>query len=211
MMRYVLLVCVSGIIFTGCAAIEDYHYCFVNQRRAAGAWYASHSGPERREASRHYQDGWKKGYFDVSTGGCGEPPVIPPNRYWSTRYQNESGQAAIEDWYAGFQDGAIAAESTGSGAFHSIPTGPTVPTQTFGWLSPDMEGAVTGPFDEYHSSVEEPEHFLQPFETVSSWPPLPDINTNKTTVIPESLPAQNEAVPPAPAEVNTVPPVITEE
>ena len=210
MIRYVILVCVSGMILSGCASIEDYHYCYVNHRRAANAWKVTCSTSDRRLLSSDYEHGWKHGYFDVSTGGCGEPPVIPPNKYWSPRYQNEAGQAAIEDWYAGFQDGATAAESDGSGAFHYIPTGPTVPTEHFGVMPHHRHEASVDLLGEQPAIVAESAHFLPSFEPVPSWPPLPEIQTEKHEVSPESS-LQKVSPSSTAAEGITVPPVITDD
>jgi hypothetical protein len=239
-MRYVLLVCATVIVFSGCAAIQDYHYCFVNHRRAASAWKATYPRPDRRSFSSDYEHGWKSGYFDVSTGGCGEPPVIPPNKYWSTRYQSDSGQAAVEDWYTGFQDGAIAAEGDGSGAFHWIPTGPTVPLHPVDWPAYEVDGTMIVPADEGLSSADGSQHFLQPFEPMHAWPQLPvatrlqPVATSAETfeAMPEPfglprnvlrapapvparvavpVPAEVKALALPAAKVNTVAPVITEE
>jgi hypothetical protein len=123
-----LLAFLSSLALSGCAGLEDYRYCWVHERRASSAWHDSFDSQARSGFSPDYASGWKKGYFDVSTGGSGEAPSVPPPKYWSASYQDEAGRAAIDDWYAGYQDGATAAQSCGNEHWHWIPTGPTVPS-----------------------------------------------------------------------------------
>ena len=50
--------------------------------------------------------------FDNSSGGrscCGSVPQ-PPSKYRELQYQSPMGYLAIEQWYAGYQHGAAAAE-----------------------------------------------------------------------------------------------------
>jgi hypothetical protein len=110
----------------GCATVQDYHYCLVQKYRADSAWKASY-GILGHACSSDYQDGWKQGYYDISTGQCEEPPAVPPHKYWNASYQSLEGKAAVEDWYSGWQDGATAAVQDGNSYFHPIPASPTVP------------------------------------------------------------------------------------
>lgn len=104
----------------GCAAVQDCHYSMVNNFRASHAWYGS---PESSgDCSHHYARGWKRGYYDVSTGSCGQPPAVPPAKYWSARYQDPDGQQAVDDWYRGYQCGVIAAEQCGHPHWNAVPS-----------------------------------------------------------------------------------------
>lgn len=154
MMRWVTFLCASIAGFGGCASIEDYHYSWANHRRAALAWEKGSTIHDRVHSSAHYEHGWKEGYFDVCMGKSGEPPVVPPNKYWSPRYQGESGQLAIEDWYAGYQDGATSAQCSGVGEWHPIYTGPSVPTTPLGW--PVIEEFPTQVLPEARPAVDLP-------------------------------------------------------
>jgi hypothetical protein len=118
-LSFLLAVCLCG-----CATVQDYHYCFTQHYRADAAW-RSYYGTVLHGCSRDYQDGWKRGYFDVSMGQCEDPPPVPPKRYWNASYQSLEGQAAIADWYSGWQDGAAAAATEGNPFFHTIPAAPT--------------------------------------------------------------------------------------
>jgi len=125
-MRVRLLTLLLGCALCGCAGMQDYHYCLVQKHRADAAYKATY-GHLGNRCSRDYKDGWKQGYFDISTGQCDDPPAVPPCKYWEPRYQSLDGKAAIEDWYSGWQDGATAAVQDGNAYFHEIATSPTVP------------------------------------------------------------------------------------
>lgn len=211
-MRINLLFSVMVLACCGCAAVDDYHYCWVHGWRADSAWRAQHNYQQRWELSSHYAKGWKAGYFDVSTGGCGETPAVPPPAYWSPQYQSEAGQAAIEDWFTGFQDGATAAQSSGLDAWHPVPTSPEIPT--------GVEGFDIGTFDYSLSSTHQQDDFLHSLNSqseshgpVPGWPspaqsPL-QANLKASETLTQSEPS---LLLPAPAEQpDNVPPVVTEE
>ncbi len=65
-------------------------------------------------ASKDYITGFKDGYADyLDAGGTGEPPPYPPYCYRTGCYQNEEGQKAMQDWFAGFRHGAATARASG--------------------------------------------------------------------------------------------------
>jgi len=167
MMRWVTFLCAGIACFGGCASIDDYHYSWANHRRAELAWERSSTQHIRGNVSIHYGAGWKQGYFDVCMGKSGEPPVVPPNKYWSPRFQGENGQVAIEDWYTGYQDGATGAQSSGVGEWHPIYTGPTVPTTPVGW--PVIEEFPTEYLPQ-ERPVPQPAQAPPPVETQTSLP-----------------------------------------
>src|SRR5579884_3753121 len=84
--------------------LEDYR----NWQTAEQAWAQASSG---HPASGDYARGFKTGYADyLRAGGTGVPPPLPPRHYWGYKYQSPEGHLAIEQWYAGFHDGAAAAQ-----------------------------------------------------------------------------------------------------
>jgi hypothetical protein len=118
-----------GLSLCGCATLQDYHYNVVQRCRADSAFKESYgwwSG-----CSHDYQDGWKQGYYDLSTGQCEELPATPPHKYWNAHYQSLDGRAAIEDWYSGWQDGATAAVQDGRPYFHPVVASPTPPVDQY--------------------------------------------------------------------------------
>lgn len=60
-----------------------------------------------------YERGWRAGYLDVSEGRSGTPPVVPPHRYRTYKYQTGVGRQAAAAWYQGFAAGAAAAKCQG--------------------------------------------------------------------------------------------------
>ena len=112
---------------SGFASMQDWQYQWTNKHRASVA-YASHAtAAERREQGSDYGDGFKKGFYDASTGrGC-KTPAVPPPCYWAPKYQSIEGQECIQNWYRGYQCGVAAAEAAGFPAFHEVPVGPCAP------------------------------------------------------------------------------------
>jgi hypothetical protein len=74
------------------------------------------------DASHDYVAGYKQGFADYLNAGDGEPPALPPRRYWGIRYQSAQGHGLIEQWYAGWRDGAAAAKESGLRQFVVVPT-----------------------------------------------------------------------------------------
>ncbi len=118
------------ITSTGCsgfAGLQDLHYCATNKSRAYIAWYSNADRTQRKALGSDYAHGYKLGFYDAATGrGC-KLPAIPPPCYWSTKYQSCEGQAAIQDWYRGYQCGVTAAQAKGYPSFHAVPLGPCAP------------------------------------------------------------------------------------
>jgi hypothetical protein len=59
-------------------------------------------------------------------GGTGQPPFVPPRRYWGVHYRTPDGYRAVEDWYAGFRSGAASAQATGYRHFVTVPSAVSV-------------------------------------------------------------------------------------
>ncbi len=71
--------------------------------------------------SRDYERGWRQAYYDISRGLDGCPPSVPPETYWSTKYQSQEGCKHIVSWYDGYRTGAAAALAECRGSFSKIP------------------------------------------------------------------------------------------
>ena len=104
--------------------IQSYDECrrkAGNERRAAEAWQLV-SGAKRHPESCDYADGFQAGYADyLDNGGNGDPPAVPPFCYRTVRYENPQGVAAIEQWYAGWKQGAMMAKSSGQRELELVP------------------------------------------------------------------------------------------
>lgn len=60
------------------------------------------------------QAGFLDGFVDyLDAGGTGNPPTLPPRRYWRTEHENQAGYQAVQDWYRGYAQGAAAAQASG--------------------------------------------------------------------------------------------------
>lgn len=120
-MRTLLLVTIGVVGVAGCtASLQDCHFSTTNRARSYLASCTAPNVPWRGD----FTDGWRAGYYDVATGGCGRPPAVAPRKYWATKYQSPAGQKAAQNWFAGFQAGAIAAERNGHAGWNYVPSSP---------------------------------------------------------------------------------------
>lgn len=84
-----------------------------NRKWAQAAWnqVCCESG---EVAGKDYEHGFKDGFLDyLEGGGNGEPPTLPPKRYWQSCYQTPQGRQAVQDWFSGFRHGAAVAREDG--------------------------------------------------------------------------------------------------
>ncbi len=138
------LCCLMVASSIGCATgagLQDAQYCLANKTRAEISWLTCNDWKQRWDLGSDYAKGYKKGFYEASTGrGC-KLPAVPPPCYWSSKYQSCEGQEAIAAWYRGYQCGAAAAEGNGYPSFHEVPVGPCAPsinqTGCQGCYSPD--------------------------------------------------------------------------
>jgi hypothetical protein len=125
------LCCLLVASSIGCATgagLQDAQYCLAQKTRAEISWLTCNDWQERWDLGSDYGAGYKKGYYDASTGrGC-KLPATPPPCYWGTKYQSCEGQQAIASWYRGYQCGAAAAQGEGYPSFNGVPTGPCAPS-----------------------------------------------------------------------------------
>lgn len=81
---------------------------------AADVWRQIESASPGQEHSPHYVKGFKDGFADyLYSGGTGAPPAVPPWHLRTYKYQNPEGHRAVQEWYAGFADGAAVAAQSG--------------------------------------------------------------------------------------------------
>ena len=93
-----------------------------NHRLARAAWARVERDAPPKLYSVHYARGFKEGYADyLDAGGDNQPPAVPPFCYRLSYYQTPAGLAAIEDWYAGFRQGSLAARESGLRATFLVP------------------------------------------------------------------------------------------
>ena len=81
---------------------------------ADSAWHAELAANPQAAGCKEFEQGFKEGFADyLYAGGTGEPPPVPPRRFWNLDYRNPDGQMAVENWFAGFRHGAGAAREGG--------------------------------------------------------------------------------------------------
>jgi hypothetical protein len=144
-----------------------------NHFRAKEAW-------QRRELAycdlpylHDFEKGFKDGYKDIANGGEPCLPLFPPRIYWGHQFRSAEGQSRIQAWFAGWKEGAAAAQEDGAGLFSDIPLG-SKPTPD----PLDVEYAPVSPND-------------APERIVSDPPPAP----TEFIAPPEPLPAPPQPMP----------------
>lgn len=99
-------------------AMHCHHY-----QLATDAWKEIVDSQPGDSYSPDYACGFKDGFADyLDAGGTGEPPALPPRRYWHCSYRTPDGHQAIDDWFAGFRYGAACAKESGLRHFAVIPS-----------------------------------------------------------------------------------------
>jgi hypothetical protein len=74
-------------------------------------------------ASASYRRGFVDGFVDaVYAGGSGEPPIVPPRRFWRVVFRNDAGDAELTEWSRGFRHGARVALDNGYRRRAVVPT-----------------------------------------------------------------------------------------
>ena len=132
---------------------------------AEEAWSSYLGSAPDAPISANYEQGFREGFVDfVFAGGTGEPPPIPPRRFWRTMYRNPEGDQTIADWTAGFRVGAAAARDNG---YRKRALVPAVGNNLVDLTS--MHGQTTNaadPTDNAYEIIDDPQ--------MDSNPPTPD-------------------------------------
>lgn len=89
----------------GCASLYDAHYEHTQRSRTRAAWRSQSDSARQHRYPRDYALGWKDGFYDVTTGGKGCPPVVAPERYWKPAQILDDCDNRRNAYYDGFQDG----------------------------------------------------------------------------------------------------------
>jgi hypothetical protein len=96
-----------------------------DRRLANKAWEDFEKACGGQEHSKHFGRGFKCGFEDyLFAGGSGDPPLFPPQEYWGVGYETAEGYLQIQDWFAGYRQGAAAARESGYRQFVILPMAP---------------------------------------------------------------------------------------
>ena len=74
------------------------------------------------ETTRDFRFGFQQAYIDISNGGSGALPAVPPSRYWAGPYRTTWGHNKARDWFSGYEAGASAAKCCMPASTISVPT-----------------------------------------------------------------------------------------
>ncbi len=103
--------------------LEEADACEQYANWSKNAWSEYQSQNSGVPTSADYHDGFRNGFVDYCfAGGSGEPPPIPPRRFWRTMYRNVAGDQSFADWSAGFRAGSGAARAGGYRARAVVPS-----------------------------------------------------------------------------------------
>ncbi len=115
-------------IASGCVVpdVQDWEIRMRNKYWARLAWKQVEPAFRNEGADKpllnDFARGYRDGYAAVAGGGSTLLPLLPPTRYWGTKYQNPTGRDEIASWFAGYYEGAEAAKADGVGYWMQIPT-----------------------------------------------------------------------------------------
>ncbi len=78
------------------------------------AWARENGGCPAGTDLDEYALGFRDGFVDyVYAGGTGEPPPVPPRKFWNVAWRTPPGFADAEQWFAGYRHGAQSARNGG--------------------------------------------------------------------------------------------------
>ena len=109
--QFIPALLVFGVLLSGagCTGLSEMRYRHTQKHRTCAAWRC-YDAASSCHYGCDYEAGWKAGYYDVLTGGCGQPPVVAPRKYWDPKQIINDCDQKRHRWYVGFQDGAAAAK-----------------------------------------------------------------------------------------------------
>jgi hypothetical protein len=188
-----VLACAAGcgpLAYTArTVVLEPWEYCrtwssFQEKRRdhdlAETALEAAVRAVPEHTFSEDYAAGFMEGYSDyLYAGGNGEPPPLPPRRYWRPRYETDEGRVAIQDWFAGYRHGADDARQSGYRNVVRVPASSPPLSET-----PGLNPIISGPPKDFTGFSFPPTLGEQPVEG----PPVP-VAPEPALPLPRKVPA----------------------
>jgi hypothetical protein len=118
---------------TGCTIVSNAHKALVyndswseavtvlrNRNWSAKAWHKRKHHFCNERFINDFAAGFRQGYEDVANGSDGCTPATPPRQYWSWEFQSGEGQSRMGAWFAGYPQGARAAEEEGVGSWTQL-------------------------------------------------------------------------------------------
>jgi hypothetical protein len=190
----ILVSTVRNVCYEAALGTENIQECVRDRLVADAVWKSFRSDHAEHAYSSDFAEGFKAGYRDfVEEGGRGRPPALPPKCYWGVAGQTPQGHAAVADWFAGFHQGAAAAQESGARQLVIVPSSLPHLGQTTRPQATPADGAA-----------KEPEELPSPRPvTPDLKTPVPDPKSNvpspvleKPTPLPELPPSDQPPLPP---------------
>ncbi len=105
--------------------VKDKRHC---RELADKSWTQFRASSPDTAFSSSFEQGFKYAFADyLYAGGAGNPPPVPPRCYWNAKYEGPQGHQLIEDWYAGFRQGAASAQISGYRQSILVPASTALP------------------------------------------------------------------------------------
>src|SRR5882757_3383044 len=121
------------MLSTGCCRVlglayrttisEPGEYCPTSDRQVSLELYSKWADQAWRGESEacaesimqpDYAVGFHDGFVDfVYSGGSGEPPPVPPRRFWNASFRTDEGKLRANQWFEGYRHGARVAREGG--------------------------------------------------------------------------------------------------
>jgi hypothetical protein len=97
-----------------CAAGDETYSLDLYSHWADDAWSQQAGSCAAGIASPDYSLGFHAGFVDYCyAGGTGEPPPMPPRKYWNVSWRFADNKVAVRDWFEGYRHGARVAREGG--------------------------------------------------------------------------------------------------
>ncbi|QDS96938.1 hypothetical protein [Adhaeretor mobilis] len=180
---------------------------------AEQAW-ADHGGSAcGAGVSDAYETGFKDGFVDyVYAGGSGEPPAIPPRKYWNVGVRSSGGSAEATDWFAGFRSGSQVAHNEGYREQALVPASAFLGPQENCWDGPPRSiDSFSPPVPEHQNPTHQNPEFLLPGQLESSEssegvaPTLPLGDSSSEEEMPVPGGSSPKSIPPARSDSPSIP------
>ena len=125
-----------------------------------------------------FKQGFIEGYCEMCEGGKGHTPVLPPQEYWSERYQSSQGKLSVESWFRGYPEGVRAAKQDGASRHRNI------------YISKEMQSAIELSREENRSVIRAEDRQPTPASQTSSRQsvPQPSLEPSVEQAVPSETP-----------------------
>lgn len=176
-------------------ATDNFILGWRNRAWAHKAWQhylATHGNPHY---THDYGMGFRAGYIDVAAGANGCPPILPPRRYWSWRYQTPEGQQKMAAWFKGYSVGAAAADKDGIGNWSEIQVAYTHDPE---YVQSVVDEALGPEYEELRQKLRESvreDVSPEPVAPPPQEPAIPQPDEPPTEPLPQPMDAQPPALP----------------